>query len=390
MADRKLFHEDASLDRIETEVIETGTLDGRPFVRLEATIFYPEGGGQPADRGTIAGVAVVDVRSRGSEVLHVLERPVPLGPVVAEIDAALRYDRCQQHTAQHLLTAILLNRHGLRTTAFHLGEEYTAIEVAGPVPSPERLRAFEDEVNEEIRRDRPVRARSVSPSELDAIEFRSRGLPEGFSGDVRLVEIEGIDVNTCGGTHVDRLSEVQVLRILGAEPARGGARIRFLAGGRVLREMRSQAAIEEAIRARIGTAREEFAGILDGWKDERHRLERRVRDLEAELARRDAAEMVAEPGAVLARRIDGAGPERLKALASAVLAERRDAVVALVGRSGDPPETCFLVQAGEAGPLDVTALGAKLRDALGAKGGGRGRTFQGRGGRWPEGLGFLA
>jgi alanyl-tRNA synthetase len=293
MADRKRFHDDAGLHRLDTTVVEAGEEEGRPWVRLEETVFYPEGGGQPADRGTIGGVAVLDVLSRGDRILHDLARAMPLGPVAVEIDAALRFDRMQQHTAQHLLTALLAGRHGLPTTAFHLGERYTAIEVAGPVPSPERLREIEDEVNLEIRRDLSVSARWVSPEELSSLPIRSRGLPEGHAGQIRLVEIEGLDLNTCGGTHVRHLGEIQMVRILDAEPARGGARIRFLAGGRVLGELREEASIGAALKTRIGTAREEFAGVLDAWAAERKRLERRVKDLERDLASRVGAEIAA-------------------------------------------------------------------------------------------------
>jgi alanyl-tRNA synthetase len=382
MPDRKRFHEDPSLYRLATAVVEAGVEADRPWVRLEETIFYPEGGGQPADRGEIGGVPVLDVRTRGEKILHYLARPVPLGPATAEIDAALRFDRMQQHTAQHLLTSLLADRHRLPTTAFHLGERYTAIEVQGPVPSPERLLAFEEEANLEIRHDRRVSARWVPPEAVDSLPVRTRGLPEGHVGEVRLVEIEALDLNTCGGTHVARLGEIQMLRVVDAEAARGGARIRFLAGGRVLRELREAAAVEEALKARIGTAREEFAGVIEGWQAERKLLARRAKSLERDLAARIAAEMAAEPGPRLARFLGESGPDFLREIASALAALRPEAVVTLVGAAPDGGEVTFLVQAGPAGPEDVSVTGRKLSELLGARGGGRGRTFQGRGGRW--------
>ena len=383
MADRRRFYDEPDLYRIETQVVETGFDGERAWVRLEETVFFPEGGGQPADRGAIGGVPVLDVQARGERILHYVARPVPLGPASVEIDGALRFDRMQQHTAQHLLTSILADRHRLPTTAFHLGERYTAIEVAGAVPPKDRLLGFEDEVNLEIRRDRRVSARWVPPHALGSLQIRSRGLPEGHLGDVRLVEIETLDLNTCGGTHVARLGEIQMLRIVNAEPARGGARIRFLAGGRVLEELREAAAVEEAVQAQIGTAREEFAGVLEGWQAERRRLEHRVRQLERELAERIAAELTARTEPRLTRFLRDSGPDFLRAVALAVLARRPEALVVLVGAGPDGQDPCFLVQSGPAGPEDVTATGRRLSDLLGAKGGGRGRTFQGRGGRWP-------
>ncbi|MBN1770188.1 MAG: alanyl-tRNA editing protein [Deltaproteobacteria bacterium] len=386
MPDRRLYHEDPAAMRVETRIVEAGELDGRPWVRLEATPFYPEGGGQPADRGTIEGVAVVDVRSRGAEVLHFLERPLPAGvAAVAVLDADRRFDHSQQHTAQHALTALLLERHGRRTTAFHLGETYAAIEIAGNVPSEQTLRGWEIELNAEVRRDPPVRTRWVEPEAMAELPVRSRGLPDGHTGPVRLVEIEGLDLNTCGGTHVVHLGQLQLVHLLDATPARGGVRVRFLAGNRVFRRLHEMLALEAGLKARLGTGPEEFSQVLEKWQTERQRLARRVRELEAERAETLGAELAAEPGPHLGRFLPGAGPELLRAVAGAVLERRPEAVVALVGEDGDPPQGCLLVQAGPHGPEDVSEIGVRLRDRLGAKGGGRGRNFQGRGGRWPTG-----
>jgi Ser-tRNA(Ala) deacylase AlaX len=381
--DRKLFYEDPSLSRWRTRVVATGEESARPWVRLEATIFYPEGGGQPPDRGTIGGIDVVDVQSRGDRILHFLSRAAEADREVdVEIDAGLRFERSQQHTAQHLLTAILADRYGLPTTSFHLGEISSAIEVAGPVPSRARLDALEDEVNAEIRADRAVRSRWVSRDNLAVLDVRTRGLPEGHEGPVRLVEIEGVDLNTCGGTHIARLAEIQILHILDAESARGGARIRFLAGGRVARELRRARSLEEALKERIGTAPQEFASVIDTWQSVRKGLEKRASQLERRLAEFEAVEIAAQAGERLQRVLESATPDYLRFLAAGVLARRPEAVVVLFSRDDDGGEASLLVQSGPEGPEDVSGLGASLCAALGARGGGRGRRYQARGGQW--------
>ena len=385
MADEKLFYVDPERGRCSSAIVETGEASGRPFVRLVETVFYPEGGGQPADRGTIAGIAVVDVQSRGAEVLHFLASSLHARvgeEVEAVLDLRRRFDFRQQHTAQHLLSAVLADHHGRPTTSFHLGDRFVAIEVEGePLPA-DRLQEVETEVNARILEDRPVTTRWVAPEALAALPVRTRGLPKDHAGDVRLVEIEGIDLNTCGGTHVSRLGEIQVVHLLGAERARGGARITFVAGGRVLAELRRAASVQAALNSRIGTAPEEFAAVLDGWAAERKRAAKRIKELEAQLATPLGEALAAEPGPVLARILPAGGPELLRAVANAALAKRPDATAALV--SAD--EGCFLVQAGPQGPEDVAPLGARLRAALGAKGGGKARTFQGAGGTVPAGL----
>ena len=389
MPDEKLFYADPTLDRVRSKVVEVGEHGGRPFVRLERTVFYPEGGGQPPDRGTIAGMEVVDVQSRGGEVLHFLAAPLAgqAGEEVeAHIDARRRFDFRQQHTAQHLLTAILADRHRRPTTSFHLGERVVAIEVEGEVPPPHRLLEVEAEVNGLVLEDRAVTTRWVAPADLAALPVRTRGLPKDHVGDVRLVEIAGIDLNTCGGTHVSRLGEIQSLHVLGAERARGGARITFLAGSRVLQELRRAEAVAVALKERIGTAPEEFAAVLDSWATERKRGAKRVRDLEAQLAVPLGEALAAEPGPLLGRVLPSGAPDFLRAVANAALARRPDATVALVSTE----EGCFLLQAGPGGPQDVSGLGARVRDALSAKGGGKGRTFQGTGGRVPAGFDLAA
>lgn len=375
MPDEKLFHEDPRLARIDTEVIEAGDEQGRPWVRLERTIFFPGGGGQPADWGTIGPAVVHDVQSRDEEVLHFVDRPLEPGPVEAAIDWQRRYDHMQQHTAQHLLTAVLKDRHSMPTTSFHLGDGYAAIEVDGEVPDAERLQMFEDEVNAHVREALPVRALWVTPVEMDALPVRTRGLPEGHRGLVRLIEIEGVDLNTCAGTHVETLAELQIVRLLGAEPARGGVRIPFLAGGRVLERMRKGDELEARLKERLATSPMDFPRVIDGWLAERRRSRKRVKELESECASHIARELADLPGPHIERTIAGAGPDMLRSLASAVLELRPDAVVSLVGEA---EVTCFIVQAGPDGPQDVSQIGESLRERLGAKGGGKGRKYQGR------------
>ena len=310
-------------------------------------------------------------------MIHYLASPLAPGPAVAEVDAGHRLDLTRQHTAQHLLTAILLDRHGLPTTAFHLGETYTAIEVDGPVPSEDALLGFEAEVNAEIRADRAVRTVWAEVGDLERLRVRSRGLPADHRGAVRLVEIEGVDLNTCGGTHVARLAEIQAVHILDAAPARGGARIRFLAGGRVLAALRDHGRREADLRRLLDSAPEDFARLITAGREERVYLAKRVRTLEAELAARVGADLAGEKAVRIERHLGSAGPEYLRNVANAALALRPEAVLVL---TGDDPATggiCFLVRAGPDGPEDVSDVGEQVRARLGAKGGGRGRLFMG-------------
>ena len=153
--------EDAYRWHGEATVVDCSAASGgRWQVVLEDSPFYPEGGGQPADQGRLGEVAVIDVQKDGEgRVLHITEAPVSLGRVEAEVDGVRRFDHMQQHTAQHLITAIAQDRFGRSTTSFHLGQQTSSIDLDGPL-SPSQLRELEEAVNGELRSDRSVRARA--------------------------------------------------------------------------------------------------------------------------------------------------------------------------------------------------------------------------------------
>jgi Ser-tRNA(Ala) deacylase AlaX len=384
MADERLYLDDPAPARARACIVERGRDARGGWVRLDRTVLYPGGGGQPPDRGTIDGARIHHVETRGGAVLHYVDGPLEEDEVTVELDTARRLEMSQQHTAQHLLTSWLLAEHGMRTTTFHLGESYAAIELDGPSFDEERLVEVEDEVNALVRRDPPVTTRFIDPGQMEELDVRSRLLPEGHTGRLRIVEIEGLDRNTCAGTHVSRLAEIQAVHLLGMEPARGVTRVHFLAGVRVLRRLRALRDVEDDLKARLGTSPDQFAAVVDTWNEERRALGKQVERLRREASRALARELAAAPGRVIVHRLADATPDALRALARALLELRPEAVVALAGEAGTPPVACFLVQSGPRGPEDVSKPGEAVRDALGARGGGRGRTFQGRGGRCPD------
>jgi len=196
---------------------------------LADTLFYPEGGGQPADHGRLGDAEVLDVQKRGEEIRHFLSHPVAEGSIQLELDWPRRWDHMQQHTGQHVLTAVALRDFGWRTTAFHLGTEWSDIELDVPNLDRDDLDRLEEAVAKEIRAARPVIYRTAEVGDFERLGVRSRLLPDGFEGAVRLVDIEGLDLNTCGGTHCRSTAEIGLLSLLGTEPMRGGTRVFFVA-----------------------------------------------------------------------------------------------------------------------------------------------------------------
>jgi alanyl-tRNA synthetase len=372
------YERDPYLVQLNTQIVERGVEGERPYVVLIDTVLYPEGGGQPADRGWIAGVAVEDVRRVEGRIRHHLAGAVPGEAVAVRLDWERRFDHMQQHTAQHLLTAVAAQRFGVATTAFHLGAAVSDIELDAPGISRDRLEELEEAVAVEVRAARGVTSRRVSAEEFARLAVRTRGLPEGHAGDIRLVEIAGIDVNTCGGTHVRSTAEIEALKLLGTEPMRGGTRLRFAAGRRLRRLVAAHEVRSARLRQLLGGADEEVPALVAARLEQAKEAGRKLRTVEEELAAQTGAALAAARQAVAA----GHWPERdaafLQRVAKAYVGRAPCGLALLTAGEGETG--AFVLCAGPDAPLDLGALGREVAAILGGRGGGAGRVFQGKAG----------
>jgi alanyl-tRNA synthetase len=370
------YHRDSYLTELETEVIGAGDDDRRPFVILADTIFYPEGGGQPADHGLLGETTVVDVQKQGETIIHFVSEPVDKGPVQLKLDWLRRWDHMQQHTGQHMLTAVALRDFGWRTTAFHLGTEWSDIELDVPTLDREDLAGLENRVAAEIRAARPVTYRVAEVADFERLGVRSRLLPDGFEGPVRLVDIEGLDLNTCGGTHCRSTAEVGVLCLLGTEPMRGGTRVFFAAGDRVRRRMAAHEDRNLKLRSLLDTADDQLPDVVALRLERERELARTARRLSEELAEAAAAVLCGAESQV----IDEHWPERDMAFLHKVgrtiteIAPDRRALLTVDVADGAQ----FLVVAGAESGLQLEEIGPRIAEMLDGRGGGRGEIFQGK------------
>jgi len=376
MASIPAYERDPSLRSLLTEVVQAGDDRGRPFVVLADTILYPDGGGQPADRGQIAGVTVEDVRTVDGTIRHYLTGPPPAGRVTVELDWARRLDHMQQHTGQHLLTAVAEQRMGWRTTAFHLGEQVSDIELDTPKIAPEQLMGLEEAVATEIRACRPVTARRVSQQELATLPVRTRGLPEGFTGDIRLVEIAGVDLNTCGGTHVGSTAEIEALKLLGTEAMRGGTRLFYVAGARLRHLLGVHHERSAKLRQLVGTSDDELPAGFSSKLDQLKEAHRTVKALEEELAVECARALALGQGPVLHAHWPARDLTFLQRVAKELARLDPERIALLT--AGAEGQGAFVLWAGERATIDLAASGREVAEILGGRGGGSGRIFQGK------------
>ena len=231
MQTRKLYYEDSHLRRFTAQVLACEENGQNYRVILDATAFYPEGGGQGADTGILGGVRVLDTREAGETVVHFCDGPLAPGSTVeGQIDYDSRFLRMQQHSGEHIVSGIINRRFGYHNTGFHMGADCITIDFDGVI-SPEVLPEIEAEANRAVWQNLPIRCWYPSQEQLPQVNYRTkRALP----WPVRIVEIPGFDCCACCGTHVGATGEIGLIKLFSAVHFRGGTRMEMACGKRAL------------------------------------------------------------------------------------------------------------------------------------------------------------
>ena len=231
---RKLFYENSHLQEFSARVTGCQQTEKGWLVTLDATAFYPEGGGQACDIGTLGGVNVLDVREKENEILHLCDGALEVGSeVFGKIDWQRRFDLMQQHTGEHIVSGLLHEKFGYHNTGFHVGNTVMEVDFDGPV-SPEDLAQIERRANEAIWANLPVKCWIPEPEELPFVTYRTkRELP----WPVRIVQVPGYDSCACCGIHVAYTGEVGMIKILSCVKFHGGIRLEMVCGSRAYRYM---------------------------------------------------------------------------------------------------------------------------------------------------------
>ena len=211
--------------------------NGRFQVTLDRTGFYPEGGGQPGDTGSLGSVKVLDVHEKAGEIIHETDGPLEAGTAVTgTIDWERRFGYMQNHSVEHIFSGLVHKKYGFDNVGFHMGSEEVTVDFNG-VLTAEELEAVENEVNRKIAENLPVLELYPTAGELDAMEYRSK---KELSCLVRIVEVPGADVCACCGTHVENTGEVGIIKIRSMIHYKGGVRLSMLCGRRALLDYRDR------------------------------------------------------------------------------------------------------------------------------------------------------
>ena len=231
METRKLYYEDCHLTEFSARILACEASDKGYWVTLDATAFYPEGGGQACDLGSLGSAKVLDVQEKGETVSHLCDAPLPVGETVTgRIDYARRFDLMQQHSGEHIVSGIINRKFGYHNVGFHMGTGLVTIDFDGPIPA-EDLALIEREANEAIWQNLPIKCWYPTQEELPTVGYRSkRALP----WPVRVVEVPGFDKCACCGVHVAATGEIGLIKLMTCIKFHEGVRIEMACGARAL------------------------------------------------------------------------------------------------------------------------------------------------------------
>ena len=309
----RLYYNDSHLIEFEARVIDQSErVSGWTAITLDRTAFYPTGGGQPSDTGTIGGVRVVEcIDDEENGILHVIQGRAPAvgSTVQGRVDWPRRLDHMQQHTGQHILSQALVSLFNAPTRGFRVLEQSCEIDVELTNPTTEIIERAVGLANNVIWEDRAITIKEVSSNEAAQLPLRKE---PSRAGDLRVIEIEGFDLTPCGGTHAYRTGEVGIIVVRSWERAKGLTRIEFLAGNRAYSDYRRANSVARSTGALFSSARDDAPALAARMVEENKDLHRKLRVLEEVAARVEAEELLRE-GKVSDRNADNDNSPELRA-----------------------------------------------------------------------------
>jgi alanyl-tRNA synthetase len=274
----RLYYTDSYVREFQARVVERSA-DGRT-VYLDRTLFYPSSGGQPFDAGSIAGVAVVDVVDEDDRIAHLLAAPLGTdGEVAGEIDWTRRFDHMQQHSGQHLLSAVFEELFGLHTVSFHLGAESATIDLEGGPVEARMVMEAERRANQLVSENRAMDVRFEDARAAQGLRKAS-----GREGMLRIVSIDGLDRSACGGTHVRSTGEIGPILLRRTEKIRQSVRVEFVCGGRAVRRARADFEALSNIAQLFSAPLDEVAPLVAAQVETAKAADKARRKLELDLA----------------------------------------------------------------------------------------------------------
>ena len=367
METEKLYYADPFLKTFTATVLDCQPGKNGFIVTLDRTAFYPEGGGQPADQGTLDGAAVTDVHEKNGVVLHNVDSAVEIGKTVTGvIDWARRFDHMQQHSGEHICSGLICGRCHCDNVGFHMGTDMVTIDFNADIPWEELLE-IEAQANQYIYEDHPIDIQSHRGAELDAIDYRSK---KPLEGDVRIVAFPGADCCACCGTHVLRSGQVGLVKFLSVQKFREGVRIELLCGKRALNYLARTWEQAKTIGQRLSVKPVDAAAAVERLENELSAAKLRCVQMEESVFAAIAQEQAGRGNVLLFQ--PPMKPDSVRKLADAA-AKTCGGLAAVFAGEG----IHYAYALGRADGQDISAQVKAMNAALHGRGGGRNGFAQG-------------
>lgn len=362
----RLFEKDPYIREFEARVLKCTEKDGKYWIELDRTAFFPEGGGQPGDRGRIGDAVVRDTREKDGCILHQTDRPLAEGQQIRGIlDWKFRYSNMQNHGGEHIVSGLIHQKYGYDNVGFHMGSEEITIDINGEL-SWEQVMAIEAEANRAILENVPIQTTIPTAEALEAMDYRSK---KALEGDVRIVEIPGYDRCACCGTHVSGAGEIHLIKLLWMQNYKGGVRIGMLSGMRALEDYGSKHDSVVRLSRLLSAKTGEVCDAAERLQKENSDLKYQIVQIKKEMLAMKAAALPVTGKAVCAVEDSLRGNE-LREYAN-LLAERTERVLVLSGEGGN--WRYVLIDGGK----QAKAFGAEIQSMYQGRGGGSPAMVQG-------------
>lgn len=370
----RLYYQDQQLAEAAVTAIEIGRDGKGDYAILDQTCFYPEGGGQPADTGTIGDATVLDVQTVEGEIHHYTEQPLERGSYKARINWDRRFDHMQQHAGQHVLSAVFDDGQNMKTTSFHLGVERVSIDLNAPDLTAEQLEEAETAANAVIRQHMPITTKWVTDQQAAGMALRK---PPAVTGDIRLVQIDGVDLNACGGTHPQNTADIGLIKIIGTEKAKGGTRVYFLCGERAMGQFQFLTTTADELGRLLNAPASELTEAASALLHEKASLEKEIKEMRLRLLEAEAATIVNSEEQVIERVFENRSIKEIQQLARFVVAQAP--AVKLLFLIAEEKDIRFVCAKGKEASGDMREILQKLLALADGKGGGNTDFVQGGG-----------
>lgn len=282
---RRLYYEDVYRKEFTATVLDCRERKSGYAVILDESAFYPEGGGQPSDKGTLGAVKVTEVHEKDGELLHYTDEPLEIGvKVEGKIDWEHRFDLMQQHSGEHMVSGIIHARYGYDNVGFHMGSDVITVDLNGMLDEAQ-LAEIESEVNRKVWEDTPVEISYPTAEELKALDYRSK---KELTGQVRIVTFPGTDVCACCGIHVTHTGEIGMVKLLSVEKFRDGIRMEMICGKRVLDYLNMVNEQNHQISMKLSAKMEKTAEAVERLFEENYRMKGLVARMQEEMFQAEA------------------------------------------------------------------------------------------------------